>query len=171
MFPVKSLDRDIRRHRRVNRAAVPLLLLVAVLAGFYALSLVRMNYVATPDATSGYQVMLLSSSGVIPLDISASGAGCERLAGSLLLESVCGLAVKTDPPRIGGAAFGDLNNRITPAYHALVWRARLGAGPDACSQGGLTGSFLEQCRRDAVDPTYSLTDTGLTVQVPLKNSP
>jgi hypothetical protein len=111
-------------------------------------------------------ILDVSSAADSPARISlASDADCSAVAASQKLFDICSLAVNADPAVIGGAAFGRLNSEDTPSYDALVWRARANGDPKICAAGGLLEPRLSQCRAAAIDPEYSMTDSGLTVVV------
>ena len=99
--------------------------------------------------------------------IGSEGEGCERFVGHEDAERVCYISTNLIPTLIGGEAYGELNDRHTPALDALIWRARANADASVCAQGGLTGAFLEECERDAVADDYEYSAGTFRVRVPI----
>jgi hypothetical protein len=104
------------------------------------------------------------------VDVATDGAQCELLAQSSFLRKACVLALNQDPTFIAGEAFGDLNNRDTPAYEAIIWRARLDRDPQICDRGGLLGARLARCREVAVADTYDRKDGDLRVMIGIQGA-
>jgi hypothetical protein len=120
----------------------------------------------SPHPTAGYAVLVQRKAQPPErLDISPAGEGCQIFDDRL--ESVCLIATNIRPGDIGGAALGSLNETDTPAFTALIWRARIDGDATVCDRGGLLSPRLERCRQAAQDPNYVAQGDGLTVSVPL----
>jgi hypothetical protein len=118
--------------------------------------------------TASYEIDFRRDGGAMrPLRVGRSGEGCEQISQSHRLYETCLVAVNLDPAVIGGSALGKLNDEDTPAFDALVWRARLGADASVCDRGGLLGEYLARCRHHAETRDYAVSDRGITVSVPL----
>jgi hypothetical protein len=117
---------------------------------------------------SGYEIGIASGGGEFEtVEIGAGGDGCERFTGHEDAERVCFISTVVIPTAIGGEAYGELNDRRTPALDALIWRARLDADPATCAAGGLVGGFLAECERDAVATDYEYAVANIRVRVPV----
>jgi len=115
-----------------------------------------------------YRIDIVSGSGELTrLTISPEGDECDVFAVSPPTQETCLIATILIPSAIGGQAFGELNNKHTPAFDALVWRARAGADATVCSRGGLEGAFALSCEQAATSETYELRTDTFTVRVPI----
>ena len=120
----------------------------------------------TPNPVAGFELLVQrDGQPAETLVISADGAGCDSLGD--LLSTVCRQAPNLLPSVIGGEAFGSLNEKDTPAFTALIWRARIDGDITVCERGGLLSPRLERCQEAAQDPNYVVRGEGLTVSVPL----
>ncbi|MEX2546763.1 MAG: hypothetical protein WD830_03115 [Chloroflexota bacterium] len=118
--------------------------------------------------TGAYEIELSLNGGDFrPVTIGREGEGCERFAGYEDAERTCFIAKELIPSKIGGEAYGELNDRHTPAFDALVWRARADADVSVCDRGGLEGAFLADCTRAAQDPSYIYERGAFRVRVPI----
>lgn len=104
------------------------------------------------------------------LRVGEDGAACQSLAKSELFRTACVLALNEDPAFIAGEAFGRLNTEDTPAYEAIIWRARIDADPTVCTRGGLLDVRLATCRAAASGGPYVRTDRGITVVIGAEGS-
>lgn len=120
------------------------------------------------NPTSSYTVELsVNGEAFMTVTIGSQGESCELMQAVVDAYRTCVIARNLIPSHIGGEAYGELNLRRTPAYDALVWRARVNADAGVCTQGGLEGSFLAACQGDAADPSYEYAMGNLRVRVPL----
>jgi hypothetical protein len=103
----------------------------------------------------------------VPITIGAEGEGCERFSADEDAERTCLIARLLNPLTIGGEAYGDLNERHTPALDALIWRARSNADPTICERGGLEGELLGECNRAAQASDYEYVSGNVRVRVPI----
>lgn len=126
---------------------------------------------AFPDGTNpvgGYQLEVsVAGSAFSNVAVESDGTGCGVLSQVNDAYRTCLVATNLIPTLIGGEAYGELNDRHTPAYDALVWRARANGDPSVCQQGGLEANFLANCRREATDLSYEYRAAGLKVRVPI----
>jgi hypothetical protein len=99
------------------------------------------------------------------LHVDVDARACEVLAKSTLLVSACSLATYLDPSVIATDAHGELNDRDTSALEGIIWRGRLDKRAGDCDDSGLLGDRLVRCRAAVVNPSYSVTDQGLTVSI------
>ena len=78
-----------------------------------------------PNPTSGYAIEVSADGGpFVSHSIGPDGEGCELFTGHEDAERTCYIAKEIIPTKIGGEAYGELNDRRTPALDALIWRAR-----------------------------------------------
>lgn len=77
----------------------------------------------------------------------------------------CVLATNIDARFIAGEAFGKLNEEDTPAFEAIMWRARLNADRTVCESAGLLGARLDLCHAAVDAKVYRVTDGPLTVVI------
>lgn len=77
----------------------------------------------------------------------------------------CVLATNIDVRFIVGEAFGRLNEEDTPAFEAIIWRARLEAERSVCESAGLLGARLDRCHAAVDAKEYRVTDGPLTVVI------
>lgn len=120
------------------------------------------------NPTGAYQIEISVSGGpFVSRLIGFEGAGCEPFANDEEADRTCRIAISLIPSHIGGEAYGELNDRHTPALDALIWRARANADASVCAQGGLTGAFLQECERDAVADEYEYATGNMLVRVPI----
>jgi hypothetical protein len=120
----------------------------------------------TPAALKPYALSFSgpSANGSATIDVDA--AQCDKLKPSQFLVTVCTLALNEDPAFIAAEAFGDLNNRDTPSYEAIIWRALLDGDPAICDQGGLLDQRLATCRAlVSAGNAHSVTDSGVTATI------
>lgn len=124
--------------------------------------------VPRPNPTSGYAIEISSNGGAFEaVEIGNEGEGCERFAGHEDAERICHISTNVIPTIIGGEAYGELNDRRTPALDALIWRARADADPAVCAAGGLEGAFLSECEEQALAPDYQYVVADMRVRVPI----
>lgn len=120
------------------------------------------------NPTGGYEIEVSQDGGeFLVTTIGAGGEGCEPFSGDEDAERTCLIARLLNPWTIGGEAYGELNDRHTPALDALIWRARADADPSVCARGGLTGPFLQECERDALANGYGYATGNFRVRVPI----
>lgn len=123
-----------------------------------------------PDVnpTGAYRIEISVSGGpFVSSLIGFEGAGCEPFANHEEADRTCRIAINLIPSLIGGEAYGELNDRHTPALDALIWRARANADQTVCADGGLSGAFLLECERDAIAHDYEYVVGALRVHVPI----
>lgn len=119
-----------------------------------------------PNPTGAYAIEVSVNGGDFrPVSIGPDGEGCERFSGFEDAERTCLIARLLNPWTIGGEAYGELNDRHTPALDALIWRARANADASVCARGGLTGAFLHECEQDAVADDYEYVSAPFRVRV------
>lgn len=120
------------------------------------------------NPVGGYTIEVSAAGGeFVTTTIGPDGEGCERFSGSEDAERTCFISKLLNPWSIGGEAYGELNDRHTPALDALIWRARANADASVCAAGGLTGPFLQECERDAVADDYEYSAGTFRVRVPI----
>ncbi len=118
--------------------------------------------------TGAYQIELSLNGGDFrPVTIGPDGQGCPQFSSVEDAERTCFIAKELIPNKIGGEAYGELNDRLTPAFDALVWRARADADVSVCERGGLEGAFLADCTQAAQDPSYVYERGAFRVRVPI----
>lgn len=100
------------------------------------------------------------------MTISAAGDGCTELS-TEDAQRTCFVATNLIATLIGGEAYGELNDRHTPAFDALVWRARADADPATCARGGLVGPLLVECELAAQADDYEYQSGNVRVRVPI----
>lgn len=155
----------------VTVGAVVALAVVAYMAAssFFTAISTPPSRVPPANPTAAYELEIGTEQDALSgATIGADGSGCDRLVKSERLYTACLVTVNLDPRVIGASALGRLNIEPTPAFDALVWRARLDGDSSVCAQGGLSGDFLIECQRLAVVDTYQVHDSGLVVRVPRK---
>lgn len=120
------------------------------------------------NPTGGYAIEVAQDGGdFAPATIGSQGEGCERFSDYEGAERTCLIAKELNPRTIGGEAYGELNDRHTPALDALIWRARANADASVCGRGGLTGAFLLECEREAIASDYEYSAGSFRVRVPI----
>lgn len=122
-----------------------------------------------PDANpvTGYLIEVARNTNTFtPVGIMADGQGCDIFSNEDA-NRTCRIATSVIPSAIGGEAYGELNFRHTPAFDALVWRARADADTTVCARGGLEGDFLRTCESDAVLASYEYKSGDIRVRVPI----
>ena len=161
-----------QRFVRTYLISLVVILVVGLLAvvGIQAVRLVQPDFGKprpTPAQLAPYRLSSSVAGGPIHvLTIDPDAKACDALAPSDFLRTVCTLALNEDPRFIAEEAFGDLNNRDTPAYEAIIWRARLESSQGLCDAGGLLGARLERCRSIASNSApYVRTDGVVSVTV------
>lgn len=121
-----------------------------------------------PNPRGAYVIELSSGgSGFTSITVGAEGAGCERLMADANANRICLIANNLDPPIIGAEAYGALNSAPSPAFHALVWRARADADPSVCGRGGLEGELLDRCLAEAQTADYAYAAGQMQIRVPI----
>lgn len=121
-----------------------------------------------PNPRGAYVIELSSAgSAFTPITVGAEGAGCERLLADADANRICLIANNLNPLIIGAEAYGALNDAPSPAFHALVWRARADADPLVCGRGGLEGELLDRCLAEAqaADYTYAAGQIQIKVRI------
>jgi hypothetical protein len=101
------------------------------------------------------------------VSIGSQGDGCELLLPDSDANRTCLIATNLIPSLIGGEAYGQLNLVHTPAFDALVWRARANGDSGVCQRGGLEDDFLADCLRQALDIAYEYAGKGMVVRIPI----
>lgn len=120
------------------------------------------------NPVGGYTIEVsLAGDEFVGVVAGAEGNGCERLGPNNDADRTCRIATALLPSLIGGEAYGELNTRHTPAFDALVWRARADADKTVCGRGGLEVDFLARCESDAIQIDYEYTRSDLRVRVPI----
>lgn len=99
------------------------------------------------------------------LQIGVNGEGCDALAPSEYLQSICRLAVLLDGVEIAASALGTLNAESSPAREAITWRAVITSDPALCAAGGLIADGRMRCEASARSGSHSTTDGATTVTV------
>lgn len=80
----------------------------------------------------------------------------------------CLIAAHVNPNVLAGGEDGsDLNIRHTPAFDALVWKARADNDVTVCKRGGLERDFLVRCENEARVNGYECNADGIRVRVPI----
>lgn len=121
-----------------------------------------------PNPRTGYVIEVSERGGPFEtVRIDAEGNGCERFGSVEDLERTCFITTVAIPRAIGGEAYGELNERRTPAFDALIWRALAEADASICERGGLVGPLLVECQASAVDPSYTYRNGPFQIHVPL----
>lgn len=141
-----------------NLVSIALAVLAAACSGYHP--------VGITNPTTGYSIEVSTGGDeFVPVTIDAEGEGCERFSADEGAERTCLIARLLNPWTIGGEAYGELNDRQTPALDALVWRARADADASVCARGGLSGPFLQECERDAIADDYEYAIGNFRVRV------
>ena len=121
-----------------------------------------------PNPTGAYAIEVSLNRGEFrPVTIGPDGEGCPQFSSVEDTERTCFITKLLNPWTIGGEAYGELNDERTPAFDALVWRARADADVSVCQRGGLTGAFLADCISAARDPDYVYERGPFRVRVPI----
>lgn len=121
-----------------------------------------------PNPVGAYAMEVATpGAGFMSLTITPDGDECEVLRPSGDPYRSCLVATNLIPSVIGGDAHGELNAGLTPAYHALVWRARADADPTVCERGGLQGALLDRCHAESTDSAYEFSQADHRIRIPL----
>ncbi|MES2211392.1 MAG: hypothetical protein V4515_14610 [Chloroflexota bacterium] len=134
-------------------------------------------YQIQPDArptaapVEGYELSYAVDGGnPVSLVVDPDGRACEALKRSEYLRVACVLATNKNPRVIAGAAFGKLNNEDTPAFEAILWRARMDSNPTFCDDSGLLEPRLGRCHAVAGGADYEVSRSGITVRISADSS-
>lgn len=165
----------IRRPSRALQVLIVALLFVGAFAAGHVLTalapaLLRGSKDLRPssNAVAPFTIEVESPDGdVTRLTVKDSEDACQPLRMSRRLFAICSIADLAEPAIIASQAFGELNNKWTPAFEALVWRARVDSDVSVCERGGLEDAFRTRCEAAAQDPAYTFADGGLEVRVPI----
>lgn len=121
-----------------------------------------------PNPVGGYAMELSTGGGdFVTISVGADGGGCERVPADADANRICLIATNLSPPIIGAEAYGALNAAPSPAFHALVWRARASADSSVCARGGLEGTLLDRCLAESQAADYVYTNGQLAIKIPI----
>lgn len=122
-----------------------------------------------PNRVRGYRIELSLAGGRFEVvTIGANGEGCEVMQSNYDAYRTCLIATQVNPGVLAGGEDGDdLNIRHTPAFDALVWKARADNDVTVCERGGLERDFLIRCENEARAGGYEYAAEDIKVRVPI----
>ncbi len=150
------------RHRQLITMAV---IAAAVISGCFGMNRGHPE----PNRVRGYGIELSLAGGPFEVVmIGANGEGCDVMQSNYDAYRTCLIAAQVNPSVLAGGEDGsDLNIRHTPAFDALVWKARADNDVTVCERGGLERDFLVRCENEARANGYLYNADGIRVRVPI----